>query len=129
MQAGGDRTIGVKELDYVKIGQRIREARSKLGLQQAEVAYRTGLTTSHMSHVETGQTKVALPTIVKIANALSVSVDELLFDSIEQVKPVYDKWIAQELEDCDAAELQAFLEIIRSSKTVIRKRRKVDTTV
>ena len=33
----------VKELDYVKIGQRIREARSKLGLQQAEVAYRTGL--------------------------------------------------------------------------------------
>lgn len=129
MQAGGDRTMGVKELDYVKIGQRIREARSKLGLQQAEVAYRTGLTTSHMSHVETGQTKVALPTIVKIANALSVSVDELLFDSIEQVKPVYDKWIAQELEDCDAAELQAFLEIIRSSKTVIRKRRKVDTTV
>jgi len=129
VQAGGDRTMGVKELDYVKIGQRIREARSKLGLQQAEVAYRTGLTTSHMSHVETGQTKVALPTIVKIANALSVSVDELLFDSIEQVKPVYDKWIAQELEDCDAAELQAFLEIIRSSKTVIRKRRKVDTTV
>ena len=121
--------MGVNELDYVKIGQRIREARSKLGLQQAEVAYRTGLTTSHMSHVETGQTKVALPTIVKIANALSVSVDELLFDSIEQVKPVYDKWIAQELEDCDAAELQAFLEIIRSSKTVIRKRRKVDTTV
>ena len=113
------------EVDYIKIGQRIRAARNKLGLQQAEVAYRADLTTSHMSHIETGQTKLALPTIVKIANALSVSVDELLCDSLEQVKPVYDKKIADELEDCDAVELQAMLEIIHTAKTAIRKTRKV----
>ena len=47
--------MGVNELDYVMIGQRIKAARCKLGLQQAEVAYRAGLTTSHMSHIETGQ--------------------------------------------------------------------------
>lgn len=63
--------------------------------------------------------------IVKIANTLSVSVDELLCDSLEQVKPVYDKKIAEELADCDAAELQAMLEIIHTTKTVIRKNRKV----
>ena len=85
--------MDVNEVDYIKIGQRIRAARLKLGWQQAEVAFRAGLTTSHMSHIETGQTKVALPTIVKIANTLSVSVDELLCDSLEQVKPVYDKKI------------------------------------
>ena len=113
--------MDVNEVDYIKIGQRIRAARLKLGWQQAEVAFRAGLTTSHMSHIETGQTKVALPTIVKIANTLSVSVDELLCDSLEQVKPVYDKKIA----DCDAAELQAMLEIIHTTKTVIRKNRKV----
>ena len=67
--------MDVNEVDYIKIGQRIRAARLKLGWQQAEVAFRAGLTTSHMSHIETGQTKVALPTIVKIANTLSVSVD------------------------------------------------------
>ena len=104
--------MDVNEVDYIKIGQRIRAARLKLGWQQAEVAFRAGLTTSHMSHIETGQTKVALPTIVKIANTLSVSVDELLCDSLEQVKPVYDKKIAEELADCDAAELQAMLEIM-----------------
>ena len=58
-------------------------------------------------------------------NTLSVSVDELLCDSLEQVKPVYDKKIAEELADCDAAELQAMLEIIHTTKTVIRKNRKV----
>ena len=121
--------IGVNELDYVMIGRRIKAARYKLGLQQAEVAHRAGLTTSHMSHIETGQTKLALPTIVKIANVLSVSVDELLCDSLDQVKHIYDKQIAEELADCDSAELQAFLEIIRSTKKVIRKNRKVVTTV
>lgn len=117
------------ELDYVSIGQRIRAARSEMGIQQAELAFRAGLTTSHMSHIETGQTKLALPTIVKIANALSVSVDELLCDSLEQVKPVYDKKIADELADCDAAELKAFYEIIQSTKSVLRKARKVMPSV
>ena len=121
--------MGVNELDYVLIGQRIKEIRIKIGLQQAEVAYRAGLTTSHMSHIETGQTKLALPTLIKIANVLSVSVDELLYDNLEQAKHVYDKKIAAELADCDSAELQAFLEIIQSSKKVIRKNRKVVTTV
>lgn len=51
--------MDVNEVDYIKIGQRIRAARLKLGWQQAEVAFRAGLTTSHMSHIETGQTKVA----------------------------------------------------------------------
>lgn len=47
--------MDVYEVDYIKIGRRIRAARTKLGWQQAEVAFRAGLTTSHMSHIETGQ--------------------------------------------------------------------------
>lgn len=66
---------------------------------------------------------MALPTIVKIANALSVSVDELLCDNLTQTKHVYDKKIAAELKDCDNTELQAFLEIIQSTKKVLRKNR------
>ena len=86
------------------------------------------MTSAHLSHIETGKPKLALPTIVKIANALSVSVDDLLYDSMKQVKVVYDKKIAEELEDCDPAELQAFLEIIQSTKKVLRTNRKVTMT-
>lgn len=116
------------ELDYKMIGRRIRAERNKKGWQQAELAFRAGLTASHLSHIETAQTKLALPTIVKLANALSVSVDELLCDSLEQVKTVYDKKIAEELADCDAAELQAFLKIIQATKALIRTERKVTMT-
>ena len=115
--------MGVNELDYKMIGQRIRAERNKKGWQQAELAFRAGMTAAHLSHIETAQTKLALPTIVKIANALSVSVDELLCDSLEQTQHVYDKRIAEELKDCDNGELQAFLEIIQSTKKVLRKNR------
>lgn len=112
------------ELDYKMIGQRIRTERNKKGWQQAELAFRAGVTAAHMSHVETAQTKLSLPVIVKIANALSVSVDELLCDSMKMAKAVYDKKFAEELEDCDTAELQAFLEIIQSAKKILREKRK-----
>lgn len=115
--------MGVSELDYVRIGQRIREARNTKGWPQSELAFRAGLNSAYVSHIETGQTKLTLPTIVKIANALSVSVDELLCDSLVQAQHVYDKKIAAELNDCDSTELQAFLEIIQSTKRVLRKNR------
>lgn len=113
------------EVDYEKIGERIRAIRKKLGWQQMELAARAGLTTSHMSHIENGKTKLALPTVVKIANTMSVSVDELLCDNLVQAKQVYDKQIAEELADCNAAELQAFFEIIHSTKTVLRKNQNI----
>ena len=113
--------MGVSEFNYVQIGLRIREARNAKGWPQAELAFRAGLNSAYVSHIETGKTKLALPTIVKIANALSVSTDELLCDSLELTKHVYDKKIAEELKDCDNVELQAFLEIIQSTKKVLRK--------
>ena len=115
--------MGVNEVDYVKIGQRIRKVRTEQRLQQAELAYRAGITTSHMSHIETAQT------IVKIANALFVSVDELLYDSLEQVRPVYDKRIAETLSDCDPDELQALSEVIGTIKTLVRKKHKASDTL
>ena len=115
--------MGVSELDYVQIGQRIREARNAKGWQQAELAFRAGLYSAYVSHLETGKTKWALQTIGKIANAVSVSTDELLCDSLVQTQHVYDKKIAAELSDCDNVELQAFLEIIQSTKKVLRKSR------
>lgn len=120
--------MDVKELDYVKIGERIREIRKERKWNQAELAYRAGINSSYLSHIETAKTKLSLPVIVQIANALSVSVDRLLCDSLEDAKHIFDDMIAKELADCDTAELQAFLEIIKTTKATFRKIRK-DTTL
>lgn len=115
--------MGAYALDYLRIGQRIRAARVAQGWQQAELAYRAGLNSSYVSHIETGQTKLSLPTIVKIANALSVSVDALLCDNLTLSRHVYDQRFAEELQDCDNAELQAYLEMLQSAKRILRKAR------
>lgn len=118
--------MGVKEVDYKKIGKRIRAERKKLSLTQEQLAEKADMNASHLSHIETGQTKLSLPTIVMIANALNISVDELLCGSLKQFNHVYYNQIAEELADCDEDELQAILEIVHTSKTVIRKARKVN---
>lgn len=66
------------ELDYRAIGKRIKIARIKSDMNQEKLAELVGVSPTHMSNIETGTTRVSLQTIVRLANALSVSVDDLL---------------------------------------------------
>lgn len=78
------------ELDYKAIGKRIKIARIQVDLTQEKLAEYVNLSPSHMSNIETGTTKVSLTTIVNIANALSVSVDDLLCDNVIHAKPQFE---------------------------------------
>ncbi len=40
-------------MDYYKIGQRIRKFRKAYNLSQEQLAEKVGISTTHMSHVET----------------------------------------------------------------------------
>ena len=64
------------------IGKRIRELREERGLSQREVARRAGLTPSGVGFIELGQTQQpSAKTVVAIARALNVPVEELLADA------------------------------------------------
>jgi len=75
-------------IDYAGIGKRIKMFRQKLGLSQEQLSEQAGLTPAHLSHIETGNTKASLPTLVNLAEALGVSMDDLLVDSIDKTKHV-----------------------------------------
>lgn len=64
------------------IGNRIKAARENLQLTQFQLAAQTGLLPSQISQVEDGEKLPKLQTFIKIANALGVSADELLQDSL-----------------------------------------------
>ena len=57
-------------MDYCAIGQRIRKIRKAHGLSQEELAEKVGISTTHMSHIETGNTKLSLPVFVELAKIL-----------------------------------------------------------
>lgn len=71
---------GSENMDYYEIGQRIRKIRKARGLSQEQLAAMTGISTTHMSHIETANTKLSLQVFADIANALSVQTDALLHD-------------------------------------------------
>ena len=59
-------------MKYFDIGQRIRRYRKACGLSQEALAQKVGISVTHMSHIETGNTKLSLPVLAKIAEELSV---------------------------------------------------------
>ena len=91
-------------IDYAAIGRRIREARKNIGITQDKLAETVDLSPSHMSHIESGKTKVSLPSLVLIANALNTSVDSLLHDNIVITRDSFDKDFRDLLKDCSMNE-------------------------
>lgn len=75
-------------LNYEEIGARIRKVRKGKGLSQEELAEKIYISTTHMSHIETGNTKLSLPVLADISTALNVSSDELLFGSSKQAQGI-----------------------------------------
>ncbi len=73
-------------MDYVKLGIQVKNARTKQGITQAKLAEMTGYSVQHISHVETGNTKLSVELLVELANALNVSLDQLLKDSLKNRK-------------------------------------------
>ena len=109
------------ELDYKAIGKRIKIARIKADLTQERLAELIELSPSHLSNIETGTTRVSLNTMTSIANALSVTGDDLLCDNIIMAKVQFERDIALLLEDCDEYEIRIIKDMIGSLKDSLRR--------
>ena len=68
------------------LGDRIRQARERVGLSQIELARRIGLSKNAMNSIETGDADPRASRIVAIAQELGVSTDTLLLDTPAPVK-------------------------------------------
>ncbi len=109
------------ELDYKAIGKRIKIARINANLKQEKLAEIISVSPTHLSNIETGTTRVSLQTIVRIANALSVSADDLLCDNVIKAKAQFEQDIARILDDCDDYEIRVIADIAQSVKDTIRR--------
>lgn len=61
----------------IAIGQRLRWRRNDLGLTQNEVAAKTGLQPSWISHFERGRRMPTIPVLARLADALGTTMDGL----------------------------------------------------
>ena len=80
-------------IDYISIGNRIKELRTEKGWTQAKLAEKSGVEPSNISHIERAATKLSLPTMVSIANALGVTLDEIAYGSLVKSNHISIKMI------------------------------------
>ncbi len=108
-------------MDYYEIGQRIRKFRKVHGFSQEELAEKADISTTHMSHIETGNTKLSLPVLVLLAEALEVRTDDLLFDNPDTSHTATANEIMEMLERCTPQQLRFMKELIQTVQISVNK--------
>ena len=108
------------KIDYISIGNRIREFRIAKGYTQAKLAEKSGIEPSNISHIERATTKLSLPTLISISNALDTTLDELVYGSLVKSSHVSIDMIDKLVSDCSPQELSALAEIIKTTKRILR---------
>lgn len=88
------------------------------GLSQEQLAEKVWISTTHMSHIETGSTKLSLPVLVDIAAALSVSVDEILSGGETEAARASDE-LAAILSKCSPEQSRFLLSLIKNAKKAL----------
>jgi transcriptional regulator with XRE-family HTH domain len=109
------------EINYVDIGKRIRAERKRQKLSQDQLAEMAEISTTHMSHIETANTKLSLPVLIKLANALHVSTDALVCDNTIASKAIYQNQIADVLSQCDERQIRIITAIVLTTKQSLDK--------
>lgn len=80
-----------------RIGPAIRKLRHEQNLTLDDLAEQAGISASHLSRLERGQTLPSFTVLAGIAHVLGVSIDE--FAKLEQDVAVLDNELEQELRD------------------------------
>ena len=102
-------------MDYYAIGQRIRKIRKAQGLSQEQLAEQVQISVTHMSHIETGNTKLSLAVLVDLAKVLGVRTDELLFEDAG-IKTIAGEKIQAVLDSCSPAQARILADLVVAAK-------------
>lgn len=85
----------MSNIEYVKMGQKIRLCRIKLGLTQTQLADQVGISASFMGHIERGSRVASLETLAALCRELDISADYLLGLSVVP----QSRFLSQDLSD------------------------------
>ena len=106
-------------LNYYEIGQRIRRFRKAAGLSQEQLAEKAKISLTHMSHIETGNTKLSLPVLTELAAALDVCTDDLLFENTPRTRTTVQNKILDLLSQCTPSQSRILADILSSTKKAL----------
>ena len=105
--------------DYKALGKRISNARKQAGITQEALGEQLNMTRKHISVIEAAIKRPSLDALVDIANALDVSTDDLLVDSLMHSTSTSNSEIHRLLLDCNEIEQEILTRMVREMKAIL----------
>lgn len=108
-------------INYKQIAYCIRQERTRTGISQEKLAEMTDSSPQYISHIETGRKKPSLEMIIRIANALDVSVDQLLSENLTGRKYKCDEELAHLINGCSNYERKVILDLALAARYILKE--------
>lgn len=113
----------MQELDYAKVGARIRQIRKAKGWSQDELAKKCGISMNFMGHIERGTRKMSLDTFARICVGLEANADALLWGTVQDSEAiVQDLWKRPEKGTGDRDSYAMYIQIMKSVADIMRSK-------
>ena len=111
----------MKSIDFESIGVRIKGIRSRKKITQDQLSEMIGSDRTVIARIENGNQGCSIDYLVKIANALEISSDALLIDSLDHPNLTPDEAeISGLLSDCSDTERTFFIRSLNALKDVMK---------
>ncbi len=105
------------DLDFKRIGLKIKERRKFLKITQETMANELDVNPSHISNIECGRANPSLTVLVRIADILKCSVDyfiggEYTYDIDKENEKALDNVIMDKIKYCDSDKKERIIKMI-----------------
>ena len=107
-------------INYQLIGQRVREYRCRQHLRQDALAWDAEISVSYLSCIENGVKQASLGSIVRIAGALNVSVESLLFGDMAYEDDDFQELYAV-LNGCGEIEQAIIMDAVLGTAVAVKR--------
>ena len=107
------------EVNYVALGNKIREVRNVRGYTQEDLGNIIDMTPNYLSRLECARTKISLPTLLKITRALNTSVDYLLSEDLH-IEPAQGE-VLNLLSGCSEKDIDFILKVLKTTVTALKE--------
>ena len=108
-------------IQYESIGKRIKKLRMEKNLSQEKLAEMITVYPHHISQIENGRRIPSVETLILIANALDVTVDDILADTLTRLDSSADMETLKVVTDCNEKEQKMLIKILQFMKALLKE--------
>lgn len=106
----------IVDIRVANVGSRIREARQRQGITQAQLADKINISISHLSAIESGRSNFGVDILIRMTEALGISADWLLNTGIPETAGQHSSELEALFTDCTSDEIAAIMRMAAQMK-------------